>query len=120
MAAVGLTLACATPAAAFAQSTPLAVSQAATTAGDRGDRQVAADEALTAQIKERLQRNRLFRQADIFVQTHAAVVTLAGSVPSEIAHSEALDLARKTPGVLGVEDQLRVLISSPDAPAPER
>jgi osmotically-inducible protein OsmY len=46
------------------------------------------------------------------------VVKLFGSVPTETAHAEALDLTRTTAGVAAVTDDLRIDISSPDAPAP--
>jgi osmotically-inducible protein OsmY len=120
LSAAGLALALATPTVAVAQSRSPASGRVAVAAGENANPQAAADHALTAQIKERLQKNRLFKQADVYVKTNGAIVTLAGSVPSETARSEAVDLARSTPGVLAVDDELRVLISSPDAPAPER
>jgi hyperosmotically inducible protein len=119
LSAAGFALALAIPTAAVAQTRSLALNQVEAAAGENANPQAAADDALTAQIKDRLQKNRLFRQANIFVRTNGGIVTLAGSVPSETARWEAVDLARATPGVLGVDDELRVLISSPDAPAPE-
>jgi osmotically-inducible protein OsmY len=117
LAALGLTLAAATPVVATAAPVP-PVSSAGEKPGATAARPMTRDEATSSQIKGRFARSPLLRHEEIIVDTRAGVVTLAGSVPSELARSEAVDLARATPGVSYVDDELRVLISSPDAPAP--
>jgi|SRR5580698_2604814 osmotically-inducible protein OsmY len=78
----------------------------------------AAQNALTNRVRARLTNDRLLSGAIITVETNASVVKLFGSVPTETAHAEALDLTRATAGVAAVTDDLRIDISSPDAPAP--
>jgi len=78
----------------------------------------AADAAVTAGVRARLANDRLLRGATVAVEAISGVVTLSGSVPSETAHTEALDVARNTPGVFAVRDNLRIDIASPEAPAP--
>jgi len=119
LAAAGLALALAAPAAADRAPVSAASNhERAAATGDTGARRATSDEALAAQIKERLNKNRMVRQADIIVDVHAGVATLAGSVPSEFARSEAVEIAGATPGVVRVDDKLRLLSSSPEAAVP--
>jgi len=76
------------------------------------------DQMITAQMNDGLRQNRLFRQAEIGVESKDGVVTLEGSVPSDVARSQAVELARSIPGVVGVENHLRLPPSSPAAPEP--
>ena len=87
-------------------------------ASDAAQQQVRRDQTITSQVKQRLDKDHSLRLADIAVETHLGVVTLAGSVPSEIARLEAVAVARATPGVLRVDDQLRLVSTSPEAPLP--
>jgi len=75
------------------------------------------DESITSNIHAKLEQIRLLRQAQVTIATKDGIVTLVGTVPSEFARSQALDAARGTPGVVRVDDQLRLDISSPQAPS---
>ena len=44
------------------------------------------------------------------------LVTLSGMVTNDFAHEEALHIARTTIGVVEIDDQIRMEISSPSAP----
>jgi len=79
------------------------------------------DSTVTAKIKAQLLANTDLRKADISVTTNNGVVTLAGTVQSLELRQMAVDLARHTGGVVRVEDQMRVLGSTPSPPiAPSR
>ena len=109
----------ATPAASQAQAqNPPSQSDNTSARNPHATAPMKGDDMLTSKVTQRLKEDRLLKEAEIFVQTSGGVVTLAGSVPSELAHSEAVEVTRAMPGVSHVEDQLRVLISSPDAPEP--
>jgi osmotically-inducible protein OsmY len=104
-----------------ALAAPAVAAQPAKTTGvyaNKGSPSASADNVLTTRVRGRLTNDRLLSGAIITVETNANVVTLFGSVPSETAHAEALDLTRATTGVAAVTDDLRIDISSPDAPAP--
>jgi osmotically-inducible protein OsmY len=76
-------------------------------------------DTVTTNVREQLAGDRLLKGAVITVATSpSGVVTLVGDVPSVTAKSEAVALARGTPGVVEVRDQLRLDISSPNAPSP--
>ena len=101
--------------------TPAVAAQPAKTTGvytNESGPTAAAENALTNRVRARLTNDRLLSGAIITVETNAGVVKLFGSVPTETAHAEALDLTRATAGVAAVTDDLRIDISSPDAPAP--
>jgi osmotically-inducible protein OsmY len=100
---------------------PALAAQPAKTTGvytNESDPSASAGNALTTRVMARLTNDRLLSGAIITVETNAGVVKLIGSVPTETAHAEALDLTRATAGVGAVTDDLRIDISSPDAPAP--
>jgi hyperosmotically inducible protein len=78
---------------------------------------VYTDAAVTSDIKSRLEASQLLRHADVDISTDAGVVTLVGVVPSEFAKSRAIELAKTTPGVVRVNDMLRLNIASPNAPS---
>jgi osmotically-inducible protein OsmY len=104
-----------------ALAAPAVAAQPAKTTGvyaDASSPGASADNALTTRVRSRLTNDRLLSGAIITVESNAAVVTLFGSVPSETAHAEALDITRGTTGIAAVTDDLRIDISSPDAPAP--
>jgi osmotically-inducible protein OsmY len=75
-------------------------------------------DTVTTNVRAALQGDKLLRGSVITVATaENGAVTLVGSVPSVTAKREAIELAQGTPGVLSVNDQLRLDISSPQAPA---
>ena len=59
----------------------------------------------------------MLRHADVDISTEGGVVTLVGVVPSEFAKSRAIELAKSTPGVVRVNDMLRLNVASPNAPS---
>jgi osmotically-inducible protein OsmY len=76
-------------------------------------------DTVTTNVRGQLAGDRLLKGAMITVATSPdGVVTLVGDVPSVTAKTEAVSLARATPGVAEVKDHLRLDISSPEAPAP--
>jgi osmotically-inducible protein OsmY len=60
--------------------------------------------------------NVMLRNAQITIASTNGVVTLVGMVSSQTAHEQAMQVARATPGVVRVDDMLRLDISSPQAP----
>ena len=71
-------------------------------------RKTFSDDALTAKIKARIAEHWMALIADISVTTNNGVVTLTGSVPSENARAEALQVARSADGVSRVESDLTI------------
>jgi hypothetical protein len=106
--AIGLTLGALAPAAAQAPPPPVVVAAAEATPPLPDP-----DAAITASIKARMDANKLFRNAQIIVSTANGHVTLSGMVTNDFAHEEALRIARTTVGVVEIDDQLRMDISSP-------
>jgi len=76
-----------------------------------------SDAMLTAVIKAKLESIRLMRHAEVTVVTENGVVTVIGTIPSEAARVQAMDAVSGTPGVVRINDQLRVIINSPEAPS---
>jgi hypothetical protein len=74
------------------------------------------DAGITASITVRLQELILLRNAQVTISTKNRVVTLVGMVPNDMAHQQALQVARSTLGVVMIDDQLRLPIWSPQAP----
>lgn len=77
-----------------------------------------ADNALAQLVRDRMVSDRTLRGSSIVVSSQGGMVTVAGSVTSDFARTDALDIARATPGVAGVKDQLRIVVQSPEAPVP--
>jgi len=76
-------------------------------------------DTVTTTVRSALEGDRLLRGSIITVNTSEnGVVTLVGSVPNVTARGQAGELARATPGVVSVNNMLRLLSSSPQAPAP--
>jgi hypothetical protein len=74
---------------------------------------------VTASVRAGLAGDRVLRGSVITVATSdTGVVTLVGSVPNNFARNAANDIARAMPGVAMVNNQLRLLIQAPNAPAP--
>jgi hypothetical protein len=74
------------------------------------------DASITADIHGKMEQMKLLRRAQVTIATQDGVVTLTGTVPNDFARDQALEAVRSTPGVLRVNDQLRLDISSPSAP----
>jgi len=106
---VGLTLGAAAPALAQSPPPPVVAVEA------EAQQPVITDETITASITARLEQLILLRNAQLTVSTKARVVTLVGMVPTDFAHQQALEVARRTPGVLVIDDQMRVPVWSPTA-----
>ena len=66
------------------------------------------DAALTAKVKAALFAEPGLKTLQIDVETHDAVVTLAGSVDSDVLHQRALQIAGSLAGVRQVIDKLVV------------
>jgi hyperosmotically inducible protein len=73
----------------------------------------ATDDAVTADVHAKYQRDDTLRHTDIEVTTTSGVVTLNGSVQSDDERQRALDIARRATGVKRVEDRLQVIEASP-------
>ena len=76
-----------------------------------------SDASITSDVQAKLEQIRVLRQAQVTIVSKGGVVTLVGTIPSEFARTQALDAARATPGVLRVDDKLRLDSSSPQAPS---
>ncbi|HEY6477566.1 MAG TPA: BON domain-containing protein [Polyangia bacterium] len=75
-------------------------------------------DTITTNVRSSLAGDRLLKGAVITVATsETGKVTLVGLVPNVTAKRQAVDIAKVIPGVSVVDDQLRLYISSPDAPA---
>jgi osmotically-inducible protein OsmY len=84
--------------------------------GSEGAKATLEDSAITTKVKTEILANTDLRRSDITVMTNNGVVTLTGTVPSQELRRLAVDLARHTGGVTRVEDQMRVLGSTPSDP----
>ena len=74
------------------------------------------DVAITTTIKNELLASAELGRLGISVGTSHGVVTLTGTVPSDGERRLAVDLARRTHGVSRVDDQLRLIGSTPADP----
>jgi hyperosmotically inducible protein len=73
----------------------------------------APDDAVTADVSAKYQRDDTLRHTDIGVTTTNGVVTLDGKVQSEDERQRAIDIARRSKGVKQVDDKLQVIEASP-------
>jgi len=67
------------------------------------------DQALEVQVRLALSLNRDLKGQDIKVEVFKRAVTLSGELTKGSQRSAAVEIARETPGVSGVTDQIRVL-----------
>lgn len=67
-----------------------------------------AEGSLTAKIKAKMALDETVKALTINIDTNGSVVTLSGSVNSELEHTRAMRLARETAGVTSVVDRLVV------------
>ena len=91
---------------AQAPETPSGGSEPAKT--DRTPGAVIDDSAITAKVKTQLAADAATQARHIHVDTRGAVVTLSGKVDSADEKVRAVEIARATRGVKGVDDQLSV------------
>jgi osmotically-inducible protein OsmY len=111
--AVGLVLGGAGAALAQSEAQPMGPGAAGVAAAPAA---TAGDEAITSTIRTKLDAMKLLHNAQVTIASVGGVVTLVGTVPSDFARMQALEAARNTAGVLRIDDQLRLDISSPSAP----
>jgi osmotically-inducible protein OsmY len=76
----------------------------------------AADSAITTSIERQLFSKADLRTANVTVTTTNGVVSLTGAVPSPAVRQTAVDLARRTEGVIRVDDHLRLVGNTPSDP----
>jgi hyperosmotically inducible periplasmic protein len=112
--AAGLVIGAGAPALAQSPPPPAVVAVAAVAAAEA--QPVITDAMIEAEITARLNNDVLLMHAPVKVHSKYGVVTLAGTVPTDFARRQALELARTTPGVRLLDNQLQLDISSPQAP----
>jgi osmotically-inducible protein OsmY len=98
------------PAETAGQKVDRAANQVAATTKDvaANAANVVDDAALTAKVKAALFAEPGLKTLQIDVETHDAVVTLAGSVDSDVLHRRAVQIAGSLSGVRQVVDKLVV------------
>ena len=75
-------------------------------------------DAVTNNVRAGLAEDKLLQGAVLTVATSpAGKVTLVGTVPNITAKQQANEIAKKTPGVTEVDDQMRLPVTSPQAPS---
>jgi hyperosmotically inducible protein len=78
--------------------------------------QTVADDVITTNIQGQYLATTELRHVNVSVTTRNGVVTLTGTVPSSDLRRQAADMARHTGGVVRVDDQMRVIGSTPGDP----
>jgi len=74
------------------------------------------DAALITNIQSQMFADQQLKNANIQVTADKGVVTLAGTVPSDVAHLDAYKIASQTPGVTKVNDQISVEVAQATPP----
>ena len=92
---------------AKARATGAAIGERVATGAAQAE-QALAEGSLTAKIKAKMALDETVKALTIDVDTKGSVVTLSGSVNSQIEHTKAVQLARETAGVTSVVDRLVV------------
>ena len=92
---------------AKARATGAAIGERVATGAAQAE-QALAEGSLTAKIKAKMALDETVKALTIDVDTKGSVVTLSGSVNSEIERTKAVQLARETAGVTSVVDRLVV------------
>jgi hyperosmotically inducible protein len=90
-----------------ARQTGAAIGERVATGAAKAE-QALDEAALTAKIKSKMALDDTVKALSIDVDTEGTVVTLSGSVHSEIERAKAVQLARETAGVTTVNDRLIV------------
>jgi hypothetical protein len=88
-----------------ARATGAAIGETVATGAARAE-QAVAEGSLTAKIKAKMTLDETVKALTIDVDTNGSVVTLSGSVNSELERKKAVQLARETAGVTSVVDRL--------------
>lgn len=70
-----------------------------------------ADVALTNKVRSAIAQTKRLYLLSIAVKNHEGAVTLSGEVPSEIDRELAANVARETPGVRAVQNEIQVVTS---------
>jgi hypothetical protein len=68
------------------------------------------DAALVTNIQSQMFADSLLRNSDLHISSANGVVTLTGTVPNDAARLEAYKVAAQTPGVVKVDDQMKVQV----------
>lgn len=76
--------------------------------GERSAAVAATDDRTTAAVRERFGADSLLGRYSLGVSTYRGRVTLTGSVDNYDARDRAGALARRVPGVTGVDNRIRV------------
>jgi osmotically-inducible protein OsmY len=103
--------------AAFAQAQPPDEPVVAVEPSQPPAQPTYTDASITADIKAKLDASKMLRHSEVTIVTEGGVVTLVGVVPSDFARDQAIELAKSTPGVVRVDNMLRLNIASPEAPS---
>ena len=90
-----------------ARATGAAIGETVATGAARAE-QAVTEGSLTAKIKAKMTLDETVKALTIDVDTNGSVVTLSGSVNSELERTKAVQLARETAGVTSVVDRLVV------------
>jgi osmotically-inducible protein OsmY len=107
----------AAPLAASAETNPGARTTGTYSSGDTPG--TTRSDLVTSNVRAELAGDRALKGSTIHVSTSdEGVVLLSGSVPSVTAQREAVELTSSIPGVAVVNNQLRLVIASPQAPTP--
>jgi hyperosmotically inducible protein len=109
--AVGSVFGAAAP--ALAQSPPPPLTAVAVEAEAQPAQPAITDATITESIKAKLQDDKTLRTSQVTVISKEGVVTVVGTVHNEFARDQVFEAVRSTPGVLRVDDQLRIDVSSP-------
>ena len=98
----------ATPTSGSDASVPAAEGQREPDDRNEGAGDLTANAVLTSKVKTRLLADTTISGLTIDVDTRDGIVTLTGTVSSEIQKTRALRIARETEGVKSVVDELKV------------
>lgn len=90
-----------------ARATGAAIGERVATGAAQAE-QALTEGSLTAKIKTKMALDETVKALTINIDTNGSVVTLSGSVNSELEHTRAVQLARETAGVTSVVDRLVV------------
>ena len=83
----------------------------------RGNNQQGADKNLSKKVQHALENDPAYKFPNVSVSAYRGDVQLAGVVNTPAEREAALNDARATPGVLGVQDKMTMNTNAPVAPA---
>lgn len=90
-----------------ARETGAAIGEKIATGAEQAERAI-SESSMTAKIKAKMALDDTVRALSIDVDTNGSIVTLTGTVHSEGERAKAVQLARETDGITGVNDRLVV------------